>query len=903
MTRLLFGLSIDDGALPTRTAPTAGEVQLGPRRLLRWLEAGLGLSTPNQDIEYLRTEQYRQLLKRYLRDHPHAFFAPSFAADDLATAADLLSRRDELLSGGWSFALSTQLPVRLQVMAELEHLLRNTPELELSAGHADRLERVIEQTPRIAQFLDHVQLCDPKEILPPIWTRLFGAFTKEGITVSAAAEPSLGGQSDLHCFQQFLQAKTSGKLKADGSLLLLRGYRETHLAAYLAQLLKKNPGFQPSILVNRPTPTLDHAFSMEGLPALGIPSASLARPSLQVLKLVTVFLWEPIDPYKIMEFVSLSVKPLDDELAQRIAALLADTPGLYSDRWFGMINQFFDKDLPEKAAKRGDIDPTAIRREFDFWFRRKRVDSTHEKVEKRHVREVYEFLRIWAIDLNRERSDDAGTLLALAAQAQKVVDLLDTLPELNLDYLELERIVRTIYESTPINYQPPEAGHLPISFRPGSVHAPVEQLVWWDFVQQEPDYFFSRWYQAERDALDQQGVALEGPRQQNDRLVWQRKRPVLWTQKQLILCLPNFSDGSPNLPHPLLGDLEASFENLEAITLHLEKGTCPPCWENGFQLPGFIQEKAKPLGQPTAFVQLANKYAFDQRTVETPTSLETLLYYPYQWVLRHQIRLRQSSILSVLQDNRLFGNLAHRFLEKLMRAKGDAEWDRGQVEAWIASEEQSLLEKEGATLLLYGREPERISFLKHIKYAAWSLIDLIQRNGWTVAATELEVENVVGPIRIKGRADLVLERGTERAVIDLKWRGSGRYAAVLRNEEDIQLALYAYLLAPDDQCTHTAYYIIEQARMLARNTQAFEQIQAVQEEVDHREVYQAMYEKIIRTYKWRLQQLSQAEIELRCARTHEELEDHYGEALLDLLEMKQEDARFDDYRVLIGAVT
>jgi len=289
------------------------------------------------------------------------------------------------------------------------------------------------------------------------------------------------------------------------------------------------------------------------------------------------------------------------------------------------------------------------------------------------------------------------------------------------------------------------------------------------------------------------------------------------------------------------------------------------------------------------------------RAEETPTSLESLLYYPYQWVFRHHLKLRQSSILSVVQDMRLLGNLAHRLLEKLLAQQFTA-WKKAQLDEWVTAEIPQLLQKEGATLLMYGREPDRIAFTKHMKYAAWSLISLLKQNEWTVLATEQELRGEIGALAISGRADLVLQRGAERAIVDLKWRGIGRYTNMLSSEEDIQLALYAHLLDPADQWAHTAYFIIDRGRLLVRNTQAFKDVQTVQDEVDHQEVYQRLLERLLNTYQWRITQLGKGQIEIRCEQTQRELEDHYGEELLNLLEMKTTDAYFDDYAVLIGLV-
>lgn len=895
--RLHFGLSIQDGFLPRPTSVTIGEAYVGARQLLHLLEQHLGLSVPDEDVAHLRIEQYRQALKRYLMGNPEAFFAASFTADDLGTASALLQRRDELLMAGWNFDLDGLKTERLLVLAQVEK------DLVLFPGMADRLDRVLQQAERIPLFVDELYLCDDRQLYPVFWQRLFQRLADTELSIiEQQAITGAGPSTDLGKWQAFLKGELSKKdkpkLSGDGSLLLLRSFRETHMAAHLAQLLRLNEGFKPSLLLPKANQTLDNALTLEGLPSLGVPAKSLARPSLQVLKLAPAFLWEPLDLYKIMEFVSLAVVPLEEGLARRIAAFLAETPGLFSGRWQGMIRTYFEEELPLRLQSKRKLSVESVRQEYEFWFNRRRADSRSETVPKGDVRAIYAHLQEWASELGRE--EEAASLLVLAAQARRIVELLDALTEEELGYLELERIVRTIYEPAPLQYQAAETGHVPYVHQPGAVIGPVEELIWWDFFEQEPDYFFSHWYPEELAELSKLGIELEGPDQQNDRLLTERKRPVLQTQQRLLLCYPDFSEGQAVHGHPLLGDLEAAFgDDLDIISLHLDKGNMGAAWQGRFDLPTFGQVAPKPLAPPNPIIQVGRNLT--AREQETPTSLESLLYYPYQWVFRHHIKLRQSNILSVVQDNRLLGNLAHRLLEQLLRAY-QPDWSREQVNQWVSKEVPVLLQREGATLLLYGREPERIAFTKQMKFAAWSLLSLIRQNDWQVLATEKELDGAIGPLALKGRADLVLERADERAVIDLKWRGIHRYSNLLSSGEDIQLALYSRLLTGKEGFAHTAFFIIEKARLLVRNTQAFADAQAVQDEVDHTEVYALLLERLEKTYQWRLQQLKSGEVEVRCSHTQSDLEDHYGEELLEILEMKTENAPFDDYDALIGLV-
>jgi RecB family exonuclease len=266
---------------------------------------------------------------------------------------------------------------------------------------------------------------------------------------------------------------------------------------------------------------------------------------------------------------------------------------------------------------------------------------------------------------------------------------------------------------------------------------------------------------------------------------------LLLTSKRLVLVLPDTIDGSAVNPHPLWGDLEAAFGHLDPLSLNTGSPQESILWKDQFILPAFEELATRLLGRPQPFLKidlLAKRLG--HRTEETFTSLETLLYYPYQWVFRHQVKLTKSAILSVVPDNRLMGNLAHRFFEILLRQEGIQEWSKTQVEQWVDDESYRLFLREGAVLLMYGREPERQSFLSRVKFAAWSLINLIKQGGWRIAHTEKALEGTLMGITIAGRADLVLEREGEVAVVDLKWSGFNRRKELIRNEEDLQLVLY-----------------------------------------------------------------------------------------------------------------
>lgn len=961
---LFFGLELDDLSLPRPTLE-GGVHYCGKKGLLQLLEAYLGLDGHPEDIEYLRVEQYRQAVIRLLSDlaaapdvvrQPAPFFQKSFEADQFATAAELLVRRDELRLAGWNFEANDATPTRLATLADIEVIFNKEKKAEesqveddpqpliLSPGYADRFAAVLKTLDAREHPFTEILLNEPLELLPFHFQRLFKKMgetaTRPVIRQSAGAEhgPEHVG-SDLQKFQQRLvrqglesqtvqgrQSPASEKINLtnDGSLLLIRAKRASEAAAWLAQLIRlnrlagdagkeKSDSSGISLLIPEKNRMLEMALIGEGLPSLGIQSASLARPTLQILKLVPAFLWEPVDPFKILEFVSLSVKPLPDELATLIANQVAIKPGLQGEGWNTMITRYFE----ELAENQPDAEVKEQRRQYNIWFDRPRYDM-NRTAPKNDVIRMFDYLREWAYDTFEDGNGKNHSLLVLSSQSRRIVELLQALPETELTHLELERIVRTIYEPSPIVFREREAGHIPYVMHPGAFTGAVDEIWWWNFIQNEPPHFFSRWYQNERDYLLKQSIRLGTPEQENTRQCWQQTRPVLMAQKRLVLVLPETVDGTEALPHPLFGDLQAAFSNLETITHDLERTpakTDESPLAKHFILPKYEKMPVKLLGKPKPFLHVRNLEKL-QREKETLTSLEALFYYPYQWFFRHKIRLSKSSILSVVKDETLMGNLAHRVFEKILQ-QDIYHLEKSALERLVEQETRPLLIREGAVLLMYGREPERVHFVNKLKYAVWSLVCHIRDNGWRVKDTEMSLEGSfpvssdsrkqVPRVPVKGIADLVLERGDEIAIVDLKWRGSSRREQMLRNEEDLQLVLYARLLSPENQWAHTSYFIIENGRMLARNNQAFSGINPITPTEDHRDVNERILQRMEATWHWRMQQLSNGLIEIRCRQTLQEIEEAYsgeeqGEWMLQILEMKNDEARYDDYRTLINLI-
>ncbi|MGB0862589.1 MAG: RecB family exonuclease [Saprospiraceae bacterium] len=918
--KIFFGLELDQLIYPEQ--PVGGYWYCGPKKLLTFLETHLGLVGHPTNNDFLRIEQFRQAIQRHQVIHPEAYYAASFGADPLATAATLLERRDELKLGGWDFIPTKNTPNRLKTISQIENIAQTSEEgLGLSSGFADRWCAVLETLPTRFTPIDTLYLNESLELFQSHFKKAFDILKNKNVKIIPISDSVPMGNNDLNIFKKsFTEKITATTAQIDGSILVLKAKRVNTLANFVAKIFQKNNDYQPLCLVPEKNRTIDNAIIQEGLPSLGILSESSARPALQLLKLATAFLWQPIDPFKILEFMALKVKPLADfdvtivmekddngtpktridNLSAIVSRSMSAHPGLGNRQLKSDIARYFS--LLEEQASFDEF--KTIQKDYKFWFSRKRYDIS-QTVPKGDVIRVFEFIAQWA--KNTYDKTESGSLLVLSEQAKRIVELIEALPpeEQQLTNLEVERIVRTIYEPSPVSFKKREVGHLEYIHHTSAVIAPVQELLWWNFSDMEPAYFFSKWYQSELKYLQEKTIVLDTPAIENARLLWQRKRPFIYTQKRIILCLPHLIDGKEAHPHPLLGNLEACFKNIDAITVDIDKKKNLHLLEKiNLEVPLNIKLDSQILESPKPYLNIEQVEYLKKRNKESYSSLDALLYYPYKWVFRYKLDLQQSSILSIVKDNTLMGNLAHRVFEELFKNHKDEilSWNANQIMEWVQETANDLMVREGAVLLMYGREPDRIAFVSKLKFAACTLIDMIRKNGWRIKATEQRLSNHFLDIEIKGIVDLVLEndRG-ELAVIDLKWRGANRREQQIRNKEDLQLVMYSHLLTKKDDWAHTAFFIMEQGKMIARNNVAFKEAIAADPTGEHIDINQEILDKMKATYKWRIQQLKAGQIEIRTEQTLIDIEEGMtSEELMNILEMKSKNAPFDDFTTLIG---
>lgn len=195
-----FGFDFDGPV--SHTADTSGQVAwLGPRGLLRWLEAQLGLGGYPPNTDYIRIELYRQALGQ----HGDGFYMDSFRSDRFATAESLLAFRDELLGAGWDFATDDNTPPRLATLAAVEAVFRSkmyAPGMKGEVmGLADRFELVMNHLSANRINLKELYLHEDIQYQLPVIKRVLALLEKSGCRVVLPAETAKHNPQIvvLHC--------------------------------------------------------------------------------------------------------------------------------------------------------------------------------------------------------------------------------------------------------------------------------------------------------------------------------------------------------------------------------------------------------------------------------------------------------------------------------------------------------------------------------------------------------------------------------------------------------------------------------------------------------------------------------------------------------------------------------
>jgi RecB family exonuclease len=750
----------------------------GPETLLAWLETQLGLPVARIH-QASRISEFAAALDT--ANHP--LFAESLKADRWATAAELLSRRDELLLSGWDEADSETHPVLVRALARV--VAGRTFQFP---GEAERLKRVVDT-------LDAGQILPPhrcllhggKEAWPPVWQKVLARMNVAGAPDQIAHAPK---DSALMRAQSFLLGGARTDVGPDATFRHVRTRSEAAAVEFIVSALAKSPGKISTTVVccedDELALRLDACLSRLGLPTTGASAWSRAHPVLQVLPLSLALCWAPVDPQVLLGFLTLPVLPIPREAAAKLANALTREPGLGSGEW--------EQALAELCSEAADPEGK-LRERLDEWFQGERT-SRGSEMPSRLIRTRCGLVARWAAGraalLEQDAEAPPGLVEALHAAAGQAA-LLGELAECQGASLSEPQLARLLEEALANGAETKpfiEAEGGPIRVRSLSeIDGPCDRLIW--LGPGTRDTAGCRWSSGQLRELRTAGVLMDDGSKVLSSLRSAETRGYCHVKESfLAVVLPQDLEKrwhplwlavrgllpKPEAEHPLV---------LEDLVM---TGNATALAPFGFEHRDVIidpPQKARPLWNIPAGL-LA-----DRDTVSA-SELQDRLACPLKWTLHYPAKIRPGSMAALPDDHQLRGTFCHSIFERIFGGGGELPaLDAAVAQALAAFDER--LPLDAAPLAQPNKYLERQRLRSQIENATRIFINTLSSGGYRIVGIEVELAGTAFGKPLKGWIDCVAKRDTgEEAIIDFKHGGRSKYHALIAEGRAVQLATYAY---------------------------------------------------------------------------------------------------------------
>jgi hypothetical protein len=892
-----FGMFLD-GYRPARPLSALGAVTVGPQGLLDLLETRLGLAGA-WPLQPVRAVQYQHCLQR--ADDGARFYSQSFRVDALAVAETLLHWRDEWIAAGWDGTASASDGPRLLDLADVEVLARDA----LGSGLGDRLRAVIEALGRRDPGIEKVRLVDPLDELPPVQRRILDRLPVVTGEVPRFDAVTATEGSDLARLQHALLTNTPVNLQGDGTFFVLVADSEHTLSRGIAGAFTEPGGWpmgETTVVTGQGAAVFDQGLAQVDLPVTGRTVSTPWRPAPQVLRMALSLLWKPLDPHRLLEFLTHPVCPVRQPLRSRLAAVVAEAPGIGGAEWRRVIAEARSEAI---ARAGGDaLAGKAVDEAVAIWLEVSRFDpaaGAPVEVLAEQCGRVSRWAGTRASALEPEDPRRPPLLAAQAAamSAAAAIDQLGTVGVTTLTRLQLDRLIDHVTGGGSTRPDvAAECGHVHAVSHPGAAVEAVPRVIWWSFSAPALPRRWP-WSPKELAQLRDHGAELVSVDAllQFEARAW--VRPVMSARRQLVLVMPRRRGKEAVAAHPLWDQIAALVEDDRLPTVDLDR-----VLESGVQHPwlttGSSRVAHRSLPVPRRWWTLRRGRRLTPRDEESFSSLSSFINAPHQWVLRYQAGLRPGSLAAVSGGNRQKGALLHRLFEWLFTGK-ELDWrttDKARLIRWVDTRFPELLAQEGGNLLLPGRGREAEALRATTIDAAWALLGHLRASGAQAVRMEAPAEGRYCGGRLIGRIDLLVAgEGGREAVLDLKWGGFKYRCDELRENRQLQLAVYAVMRRQETgRWPSQGYFVLEEGRLLAQADDYFTRAElcSPREDDANTTTLWAGFEK---TWAWRRAQLDEGIVEVNVEGTEPDERSLSPEGALPVAAAND---RFDDYVCLTG---
>jgi RecB family exonuclease len=767
----------------------------GPTQLLRDLELRLGLDS-RVTSDAVRTARFAARMAQCGRRG--RFYSASFGVDPLGTAQAVLGMRDALVEADWSGGAVPLGGARLEALAELEGM--DSP--ALPSGLVDRVAVAARWLEGDGGCLyEQLTLAEGRELWSASWNRVFDALQRRGCHISqlTSALPGAPLESDLGRVQAALGSsapRVAPPLAGDGTFILLTAETSLEAARATAAILSTKDAASSVVIRDGDASSLDYSLCLQGLPTQGLQATNRWRAALQLLPLALELAFQPKDPYRVLELLSLPHGPFTGGVGRRMARALRRAPGIGGRAW---------QEAKERLAEPRDAALGFIAE----WLETPGADAL-AGAPKQELLLVIARVRQWLVARIPLAPEDA-TLYAGIQQADAVAEALQADGREHFDLVGVRRLAEFVMHSgVRLELVPEQAGRIDHVSSTQALWVPRKTVVWWALGQCAEQPAESGWRRAELAALERAGIRFSPPE-----LRWREnargfRRAVQAATGELLLVAPRTEKGRSLRSHPLWDELLARLNLDETARARVTRTPADLSSGGPWNVP---LETLSPLPLPASHTEWQLELAeLPELSPRSASSLSALLGCPFRWALQYLAGL-DSEGTDLPAAHLMNGTLGHRLIEELF-TQGAFDLPAAEFKARAEREIDSLFESEGAILLRRGKSHERDQVRRQLVDAACSLVQALRDNGLSVSAVERPFEVPWRGAALIGRWDvLATDAAGRRVIIDIKW-GQKSYREALTTGSALQLAAYTYALESTEPVSPSALYFSLTSRRL-----------------------------------------------------------------------------------------
>lgn len=831
---ITFGYFLD-GQRPEPASNTMGTSLVGPLGLLGVLETQLGLLAL-RPAQAERIVQFRNCLEK--ADSHSRFYHQSFSLDPLGTAATLLGWRDEWLLHGWTGRAEPTDPVRVRDMADVELIAGKTVSPCVGQRLAIVETSLKDRTPDIGVIVHLEEV----EFYPIMWQRVL---RKLPIAFGGALEPD--GEGFLGMLQRKLAATNDGQASSkirwedDRTVIAVQAESQTLAHRWLATL-QDSPA-STLLVCEKDGARLDSTLVAAGRARQGLKNHSAFRPALQVLPLALDLLWAPLNFGALVQFLTHPICPVRGSARRRIARKIADSPGIGGEKWERMLREI-DAEYGEQASQ--------VRAEIAQWIEHERFPAATGAPLDAVIDRVTALVGFFRLRLGDSNDGKRLAFNAGYGQCRACLESLRGLKVQGATTIRPRQLQKLVAQATSGGVENPlwaaEVGALQFVTKPGAVTKSTGRVIW-SSMSMPALPTDTPWSQAEMLALHRAGATIPSYSQ---RLIWEATawlRPVFAAREQLVLMLP-----PPGTEvHPLWQMICTVAD--KPIVQPLEALLTQP-------LDEMCQVSKKQLPSRKRWWQLPAGVHIPLRERESFSSLEKFIFNPYQWVLEHPAKLRPSRMVSLGNDFRMYGTLAHDLVENFYLRPDALQMSAADFEKWFDATLNALIDQEGAVLRTPGRGAELEGYRQKLHRAMVGLREHVALAGVVKVIPEREMKGHFVGGDLGGWADLVMENKLgHHSIVDMKWAGYKKYKEKLKQNSHLQLATYAELYRQETgRVPGVSYYILDSAKLMAADRAMFADAEVVESQEGENSAQ--LWMRFVETWKWRAQQIKAGQIEV-----------------------------------------